>query len=52
VLPIRIDLPRAASTGSDFERIILTIRLALAGALDRTMTSFDVALGPVLGSDT
>ncbi|OIJ95387.1 ATP/GTP-binding protein [Streptomyces colonosanans] len=44
VLPIRIDLSRAASTGSDFERVILTIRLALAGALDRTVPSFDVAL--------
>ncbi|GGY79018.1 ATP/GTP-binding protein [Streptomyces omiyaensis] len=44
VLPIRIDLSRAASTGSDFERVILTIRLALAGALDRTTVSFDVAL--------
>ncbi|MFB6814376.1 ATP/GTP-binding protein [Streptomyces sp. NPDC056347] len=44
VLPVRIDLSRAASTGSDFERVILTIRLALAGALDRTVPSFDVAL--------
>ncbi|MGI5532469.1 ATP/GTP-binding protein [Streptomyces syringium] len=44
VLPIRIDLSRAASTGSDFERVILTIRLALAGALGRTLPSFDVAL--------
>ncbi|MEU1668522.1 ATP/GTP-binding protein [Streptomyces sparsogenes] len=44
VLPIRIDLSKAASTGSDFERVILTIRLALAGALDRTVPSFDVAL--------
>ncbi|AXE27946.1 ATP/GTP-binding protein (plasmid) [Streptomyces globosus] len=44
VLPIRIDLSRAASTGSDFERVILTIRLALAGALHRTVPSFDVAL--------
>ncbi|WP_327372291.1 ATP/GTP-binding protein [Streptomyces sp. NBC_01217] len=44
VLPIRIDLSRAASTGADFERVILTIRLALAGALGRPMPSFDVAL--------
>ncbi|MFD3679639.1 hypothetical protein [Streptomyces sp. NPDC058613] len=44
LLPIRIDLSRAASTGSDFERVILTIRLALAGALGRTLPSFDVAL--------
>ncbi|MEW1725069.1 ATP/GTP-binding protein [Streptomyces sp. NPDC093109] len=43
-LPIRIDLSRSASTGSDFERVILTIRLALAGALGRTLPSFDVAL--------
>ncbi|WP_158718021.1 hypothetical protein [Streptomyces sp. NRRL F-2664] len=44
LLPIPIDLSRAASTGSDFERVILTIRLALAGALGRPMPSFDVAL--------
>ncbi|MDX5569975.1 ATP/GTP-binding protein, partial [Streptomyces sp. ID05-04B] len=44
LLPIRIDLARSASTGSDFERVILTIRLALAGALGRTLPSFDVAL--------
>ncbi|MGI5451507.1 ATP/GTP-binding protein [Streptomyces sp. CA-243310] len=44
LLPIRIDLSRAASTGSDFERVILTIRLALAGALGRTLPGFDVAL--------
>ncbi|MGW7313146.1 ATP/GTP-binding protein [Streptomyces sp. NPDC054865] len=44
VLPIRIDLSRAASTGSDFERVILTIRLALAQDLGRPMPSFDVAL--------
>ncbi|WP_326615195.1 ATP/GTP-binding protein (plasmid) [Streptomyces scopuliridis] len=44
LLPIHIDLARSASTGSDFERVILTIRLALAGALGRTLPSFDVAL--------
>ncbi|MEU7038811.1 ATP/GTP-binding protein [Streptomyces sp. NPDC046237] len=45
LLPIRIDLSRsAAAAGSDFERVILTIRLALAGALGRTLPSFDVAL--------
>ncbi|MEV8457688.1 ATP/GTP-binding protein [Streptomyces sp. NPDC052095] len=44
LLPIRIDLSRSASTGSDFERVVLTIRLALAGALGRTLPSFDVAL--------
>ncbi|WP_328380614.1 ATP/GTP-binding protein (plasmid) [Streptomyces sp. NBC_00440] len=44
LLPIRIDLARSASTGADFERVILTIRLALAGALGRPLPSFDVAL--------
>ncbi|MFJ3637544.1 ATP/GTP-binding protein [Streptomyces sp. NPDC090112] len=44
VLPIRIDLSRAVSTGGDFERVILTIRLALAGALGSTLPGFDVAL--------
>ncbi|MFD9795510.1 ATP/GTP-binding protein [Streptomyces sp. NPDC059070] len=44
LLPIRIDLARSASSGADFERIILTVRLALAGALGRTLPSFDVAL--------
>ncbi|MEV5138924.1 ATP/GTP-binding protein [Streptomyces syringium] len=44
LLPIRIDLSRSASTGSDYERVLLTIRLALAGHLGRTLPSFDVAL--------
>lgn len=44
LLPIRIDLSRSASTGSDFERVLLTIRLALARELGRTLPSFDVAL--------
>lgn len=44
LLPIRIDLSRSASTGSDYERVLLTIRLALAGELGRTLPSFDVAL--------
>lgn len=44
LLPVRIDLARAASSGSDFERVVLTIRLALAGALGRPMLSFDLAL--------
>ncbi|WP_405813163.1 ATP/GTP-binding protein [Streptomyces sp. NBC_00040] len=30
--------------GSDYERVLLTIRLALAGGLGRTLPSFDVAL--------
>lgn len=44
LLPIRIDLSRSASTGSDYERVLLTIRLALAGELGRTLPSFDLAL--------
>ncbi|MEV5982810.1 ATP/GTP-binding protein [Streptomyces sp. NPDC052114] len=44
ILPIRIDLARSASTGSDFEHVILTIRLALAEAIGRPLPSFDVAL--------
>ncbi|MFE9427714.1 ATP/GTP-binding protein [Kitasatospora sp. NPDC006697] len=44
LLPVRIDLARSASTGSDFERVVLTIRLALAGALGRPLPGFDLAL--------
>ncbi|MFG2910920.1 ATP/GTP-binding protein [Kitasatospora sp. NPDC048286] len=44
LLPVRIDLARSASTGSDFERVVLTIRLALAGTVGRSMPSFDLAL--------
>jgi hypothetical protein len=44
LLPIRIDLARSASTGNDYERVILTLRLALAGAVGRPLPSFDVAL--------
>ncbi|WP_078661407.1 ATP/GTP-binding protein [Streptomyces sp. NRRL B-24484] len=44
LLPVRIDLSRSASTGSDLERVILSIRLALAGAVGRSMPSFDLAL--------
>ncbi|MFE6869578.1 ATP/GTP-binding protein [Kitasatospora sp. NPDC057692] len=44
LLPVRIDLARSASTGSDFERVVLTIRLALAGAVGRPLPSFDLAL--------
>lgn len=40
-LPVRIDLARSA--GMDFERVILTIRLAVA-ALGRPMPAFDLAL--------
>lgn len=41
ILPVRIDLARSA--GTDFERVILTIRLALA-ALGRPLPAFDIAL--------
>ncbi|MFB6811198.1 ATP/GTP-binding protein [Streptomyces sp. NPDC056387] len=41
ILPVRIDLARAA--GNDFERIVLTIRLALA-ELGRPLPAFDLAL--------
>ncbi|MFF9569860.1 ATP/GTP-binding protein [Streptomyces sp. NPDC014685] len=41
ILPIRIDLARAA--GTDFERVVLTIRLALA-ELGRPLPAFDLAL--------
>jgi len=44
LLPVRIDLSRSASTGSDFERVVLTIRLALAGAVGQPLPSFDLAL--------
>ncbi|GAA3840234.1 ATP/GTP-binding protein [Streptomyces coacervatus] len=40
-LPVRIDLARAA--GMDFERVILSIRVAVA-ALGRPMPAFDLAL--------
>ncbi|MGC5400714.1 ATP/GTP-binding protein [Streptomyces sp. DT20] len=41
ILPIRIDLARSA--GTDFERVVLTIRLALA-ELGRPLPAFDLAL--------
>ncbi|MET9415363.1 ATP/GTP-binding protein [Streptomyces klenkii] len=41
LLPVRIDLARSA--GTDFERVILTLRLALAG-LGRPLPAFDIAL--------
>ncbi|MEV7177798.1 ATP/GTP-binding protein [Kitasatospora sp. NPDC093679] len=41
LLPVRIDLARSA--GGDFERLVLTLRLALAG-LDRALPAFDIAL--------
>ncbi|MFD6876994.1 MULTISPECIES: ATP/GTP-binding protein [unclassified Streptomyces] len=42
LLPVRIDLARAA--GVDFERVVLTIRLALAAHLNRPLPAFDIAL--------
>ncbi|MGK5548675.1 ATP/GTP-binding protein, partial [Streptomyces sp. URMC 127] len=44
ILPVRIDLARSASTGADFERVVLMIRLALAAAVGRPLPSFDLAL--------
>ncbi|MGG7568837.1 hypothetical protein [Streptomyces sirii] len=44
ILPVRIDLARSASTGSDFERVVLTIRLALAARVGQPLPSFDLAL--------
>ncbi|MGW2331688.1 ATP/GTP-binding protein [Streptomyces sp. NPDC001700] len=41
ILPVRIDLARSA--GTDFEQIVLTIRLALA-ELERPLPAFDIAL--------
>ncbi|MFC9498405.1 ATP/GTP-binding protein [Streptomyces sp. NPDC056982] len=41
MLPVRIDLAR--STGIDFERVVLSIRLAIA-ALGRPMPAFDLVL--------
>ncbi|MGW2082454.1 ATP/GTP-binding protein [Streptomyces sp. NPDC001939] len=41
VVPVRIDL--AASAGFDFERLVLTLRLALTG-LGRPLPAFDLAL--------
>ncbi|WP_327071869.1 ATP/GTP-binding protein [Kitasatospora sp. NBC_01302] len=42
ILPVRIDLAR--TTGIDFERVVLTIRLALAQRLGKPMPAFDIAL--------
>ncbi|MFH8642333.1 ATP/GTP-binding protein [Streptomyces goshikiensis] len=42
LLPVRIDLARSA--GTDFERIVLTLRLALAAHLGRPLPAFDIAL--------
>ncbi|MFI8515330.1 tetratricopeptide repeat protein [Streptomyces sp. NPDC085460] len=42
LLPVRVDLARAA--GTDFERVLLTIRLVLAAHLGRPLPAFDIAL--------
>ena len=42
LLPVRIDLARSA--GTDFERVLLTIRLALAAHLGKPLPAFDIAL--------
>lgn len=42
LLPIRIDLARSA--GTDFEHVVLAIRLALAERIDRPLPAFDLAL--------
>jgi hypothetical protein len=41
ILPVRIDLARSA--GADFERVVLQVRLALAGS-GRPLPAFDLAL--------
>ena len=42
IVPVRLDLARSANT--DFERVIVTIRLAVAAAVGRPMPAFDIAL--------
>ncbi|MEU4118947.1 ATP/GTP-binding protein [Kitasatospora sp. NPDC028055] len=42
LLPVRIDLARAA--GTDFEQLVLTLRLALARHVGRALPAFDIAL--------
>ncbi|MFH8411275.1 ATP/GTP-binding protein [Streptomyces sp. NPDC018019] len=42
LLPVRIDLARSA--GTDFERLVLTVRLALAATVGRPLPAFDLAL--------
>ncbi|WP_306610643.1 hypothetical protein [Streptomyces lunaelactis] len=48
LLPVRIDLARSA--GTDFEHVVLTIRLALA-ELGRPLPAFDVARAGGIGDD-
>ncbi|MFJ8747367.1 ATP/GTP-binding protein [Embleya sp. NPDC127516] len=42
LLPVRIDLARSA--GTDFEHVVLAIRLALAEKVNRPLPAFDIAL--------
>ncbi|SMF51013.1 ATP/GTP-binding protein [Streptomyces sp. Amel2xC10] len=42
IVPVRIDLARSANT--DFERVVVMIRLAIAAAIGRPMPAFDIAL--------
>ncbi|MFI1585648.1 ATP/GTP-binding protein [Embleya sp. NPDC020630] len=42
LLPVRIDLARSA--GTDFEQVVLAIRLALAEKVNRPLPAFDIAL--------
>ncbi|WP_328688030.1 ATP/GTP-binding protein [Streptomyces phaeochromogenes] len=42
IVPVRLDLARSANT--DFERVVVTIRLAVAAAVGRPMPAFDIAL--------
>ncbi|MEU8709678.1 ATP/GTP-binding protein [Streptomyces sp. NPDC048565] len=42
IVPVRVDLAHSANI--DFERVVLTIRLAVAAAVGRPMPAFDIAL--------
>lgn len=42
LLPVRVDLARSA--GTDFEQLVLTLRLALARHVGRGLPAFDIAL--------
>lgn len=42
IVPVRLNLARSENT--DFERVVVTIRLAVAAAVGRPMPAFDIAL--------
>ncbi|MEV0479697.1 ATP/GTP-binding protein [Streptomyces sp. NPDC050508] len=42
IVPLRLDLARSANT--DFERVVVMIRLSIAAAVGRPMPAFDIAL--------